>query len=42
ALADTTQSGNFPPVMLDPVDFLAIYEQNRARNGSAPSIAQTP
>ena len=42
ALADTTQSGNFPPVMLDPVDFLAIYEQNRARNGSAPSIAQNP
>ena len=29
-LAETTQAGNFPPVMLDPIDFLAIYEQRRA------------
>lgn len=28
-VADTTQSGNFPPVWLDPIDFLAIYEQRR-------------
>ncbi|MBI1391475.1 MAG: protein-export chaperone SecB [Alphaproteobacteria bacterium] len=34
-LADVTQSGNFPPVMLDPIDFLSIYEQRRRQAASA-------
>lgn len=29
-LAQTTQSGGFPPIMMDPVDFAAIYRQNIA------------
>jgi preprotein translocase subunit SecB len=28
-VAETTQSGNFPPLMLDPLDFLAIYEARK-------------
>ncbi|MEO0397915.1 MAG: protein-export chaperone SecB [Pseudomonadota bacterium] len=35
-LADTTQSGNFPPVMLDPIDFYAIYEQRRRQGTTNP------
>ncbi len=27
-VAETTGSGNFPPVMLDPIDFLGIYQRN--------------
>ena len=37
-LADVTQSGNFPPVMLDPIDFLAIYESRRQQ--AAPGGGQ--
>jgi len=29
-IAETTTAGNFPPVMLDPIDFLAIYQRNAA------------
>ncbi|MEL7239243.1 MAG: protein-export chaperone SecB [Planctomycetota bacterium] len=29
-IADTTIAGNFPPIMLDPIDFFAIYQQRRA------------
>lgn len=37
-VAETTASGNFPPVMLDPIDFLGIYQRNlAARNGAAPA-----
>ena len=40
-LAETTQAGNFPPVMLDPIDFLAIYEQRQMqRRQDAPAPAQ--
>jgi preprotein translocase subunit SecB len=36
-VAETTTSGNFPPVMLDPIDFLMIYQRNlAARQGAAP------
>ncbi len=38
-VAETTQSGNFPPVMLDPIDFLAIYEQRRQQGGQAVPTA---
>jgi len=29
-LASVTQSGGFPPIMMEPVDFAAIYRQNLA------------
>ena len=35
-VAETTQSGNFPPLMLDPLDFLAIYEA-RKQGGIQPA-----
>lgn len=30
-IADVTRDGGFPPLMLDPIDFHALYRQNRAR-----------
>lgn len=37
-VAETTSSGNFPPVMLDPIDFLGIYQRNlAARANGAPA-----
>jgi len=30
-LASTTQQGGFPPLMMEPVDFAAIYRQNLAK-----------
>ena len=35
-LAETTQAGNFPPVMLDPIDFYSIYEQRRRQGTTNP------
>jgi preprotein translocase subunit SecB len=41
-LANVTQSGGFPPIMMEPVDFAAIYRQNLAAmaqqqtDGAAP------
>ncbi|MEL6361108.1 MAG: protein-export chaperone SecB [Pseudomonadota bacterium] len=36
-VAETTQSGNFPPVMLDPIDFFAIYERRKMQEAGAQS-----
>jgi len=30
-VADTTRNGGFPPLMLDPIDFVALYQRNAAR-----------
>jgi len=30
-ISDVTRDGGFPPLMLDPIDFHALYVQNRAR-----------
>ncbi len=30
-IADATRNGNFPPLMLEPIDFMAIYLANRQR-----------
>lgn len=30
-VADVTRDGGFPPLMLDPIDFHALYMQNRAK-----------
>lgn len=31
-VADLTRDGGFPPLMLDPIDFNALYVQNRAQS----------
>ncbi len=38
-IADTTMSGNFPPVMLDPIDFLSVYHQRKAQEQNAGGAA---
>jgi preprotein translocase subunit SecB len=30
-LADAVRDGNFPPLMLEPIDFAALYMQQRAQ-----------
>jgi preprotein translocase subunit SecB len=30
-IADTVREGGFPPLMLDPVDFAALYRQRAAQ-----------
>jgi preprotein translocase subunit SecB len=32
-IADTVRDGGFPPLMLDPVDFAALYRQRAAQQG---------
>ena len=34
-LADATRNGGFPPLMLDPIDFVALYQQNAAQAQAA-------
>jgi len=46
-LANVTQQGGFPPLMMEPVDFLAIYRQNLAalaakQQPGAPADADKP
>jgi preprotein translocase subunit SecB len=46
-LASVTQQGGFPPLMMEPVDFSAIYRQNLAKlaasqqGNAAPAAAET-
>lgn len=37
-VADATREGGFPPLMLQPIDFVAIYQQ-QAQNAQQPSPA---
>lgn len=32
-LAEVTRDGGFPPVFLNPIDFVALWQQRRAQNG---------
>ena len=34
-IADITRDGGFPPLMLDPIDFQALYIQNKGRQAAA-------
>lgn len=36
-IADTTIAGNFPPIMLDPIDFFAIYQQRVLQQQRSPA-----
>ncbi len=38
-IADATRNGNFPPLLLEPIDFMAIYENRMARESAAASGA---
>jgi preprotein translocase subunit SecB len=38
-LADATRNGGFPPLMLDPIDFAAMY-QKRLAQGQSQNLAQ--
>ncbi len=38
-LADTTRNGGFPPLLLDPIDFAALYRQNLAQAAAAQQAA---
>jgi len=39
-LASVTQQGGFPPLMMEPVDFSAIYRQNLAKLAQQQGGAQ--
>ncbi|MNL66715.1 Protein-export protein SecB [compost metagenome] len=47
-LASVTQQGGFPPLMMEPVDFSAIYRQNLAKlaaqqgGAAAPEAGEAP
>lgn len=34
-IADATRDGGFPPLMLDPIDFHALYVQNKGKSAAA-------
>ena len=36
-IADLTRDGGFMPLMLDPIDFMRLYQQNRANQQAAPA-----
>jgi preprotein translocase subunit SecB len=39
-LADVTRQGGFPPLLIDPVDFAALYRQKLAEEGAQQAAAQ--
>jgi preprotein translocase subunit SecB len=41
-LASVTQAGGFPPLLMDPVDFAAIYRQNLAQLQAQQKAAGAP
>lgn len=40
-IADASRNGNFPPLMLEPIDFFTVYQQSQARTAQAgqPALA---
>ncbi|MDO5621010.1 MAG: protein-export chaperone SecB [Paracoccus sp. (in: a-proteobacteria)] len=41
-VSDVTRDGGFPPVNLDPIDFVALYRQELARRAQAETAGQVP
>ena len=39
-IATSVRDGGFPPLMLDPVDFVGLYRQNMERQAAAQAAAQ--
>ena len=40
-IADATRNGGFPPLMMDPVDFAALYQQRMAEQAAAAKVDAT-
>jgi preprotein translocase subunit SecB len=40
-VADATRQGGFPPLMIDPVDFAALYRQRMAQATARQAASQT-
>ena len=40
-IADATRNGGFPPLMMDPVDFAALYQQRMAEQAAAAQVDAT-
>ena len=36
-IADVTREGGFPPLMIDPVDFVALYQSQKQQQANAPT-----
>jgi preprotein translocase subunit SecB len=41
-LSDATRDGGFPPLMLNPIDFLSLYRQQQQNQAAASSAAAAP
>ncbi|MCW2308670.1 protein-export chaperone SecB [Rhodobium gokarnense] len=41
-VAEAVRAGGFPPLMIDPIDFAALYQHNAARNTGEGAAAPTP
>ncbi|MQT12887.1 protein-export chaperone SecB [Segnochrobactrum spirostomi] len=41
-VADATRNGGFPPLLIDPIDFVALYQQNIQRAQAAAVAAGAP
>jgi preprotein translocase subunit SecB len=40
-IASSVRAGGFPPLLLDPVDFVALYQQRMAQMQQQPATAAT-
>jgi preprotein translocase subunit SecB len=38
SMASITRDGGFPPLMIDPIDFIGLYRQKKARDAKSPSV----
>jgi preprotein translocase subunit SecB len=41
-LADVTRDGSFPPVLLQPIDFVALWQSRRAQSGASAVAPPAP
>ena len=39
-IADCTRNGGFPPLMIDPIDFVALYRNRLAQAAAQPTVGQ--
>lgn len=39
-IGDLTRDGGFMPLLLDPIDFMRLYQQNRQQQAAAPQTTQ--
>jgi preprotein translocase subunit SecB len=41
-IADATRNGGFPPLLIDPVDFVSLYRQRMEQQAQQPQAGQPP